>query len=308
VEKGLVTKSTGSWYTVKAGSQVVQCRVKGNLRLKGIKNTNPVAVGDIVHFAIQPGEETGIIHEIEERQNYIIRKSTNLSKQNHIIAANVDQTLLMVTTAYPETPNEFIDRYLVTAEAYHIPAILVFNKIDMSTGKIKDKMDEKISIYENVGYPIIKISVIQNYNLDKIINVLQHKTTVLSGYSGVGKSTLINTLQPGLNLKTADLSDYHLQGKHTTAFAEMIALDFGGKIIDTPGIRAFGIVDFNKEEINYFFPEIFQASKFCRFYNCSHLREPGCAVKEAVQNEEISYSRYKSYMNIYTDEGGKYRK
>jgi ribosome biogenesis GTPase len=307
VKKGLVTKSTGSWYTVKSENQVYKCKVKGNLRLKGIKNTNPVAVGDIVHFAIQPDEEVGIIHEIEERQNYIIRKSTNLSKQQHIIAANVDQTILMVTAAYPETPNEFIDRYLVTAEAYHIPCILVFNKIDLAKGKIKEKMDEKFSIYGNIGYPIIKSSVVQNHNLDEIKKALQHKTTVLSGYSGVGKSTLVNALQPGLDLKTADLSDYHLQGKHTTAFAEMFDLDFGGSIIDTPGIRAFGIVDFNKEEITYFFPEIFRTSKNCKFYNCTHLEEPGCAVKKAVQNDEISQSRYKSYVNLYTDEGGKYR-
>jgi len=307
---GIVYKSTGSWYYVKADSgQFYECRIKGKFRIKGIKSTNPIAVGDRVHFDVETiGDETiGIIHKIEDRKNYIIRKSVNLSKQTHIIASNLDQAFLLITLNNPPTHTIFIDRFLVTAEAYHIPAILVFNKIDTYTDEERDEVKFLAALYREIGYTCIGISAVTGKNVDTIKEWMVGKTSMFSGHSGVGKSTLINTIDANLNLKTAQISEQHLQGQHTTTFAEMYDMDFGARIIDTPGIKGFGIVDMEKEEIGNYFPELFKLKQECKFNNCLHLDEPKCAVKDALEAGTISWSRYRSYVQMVAGEDDHYR-
>lgn len=306
MEKGIVIKSTGSWYLVKrTNGETIEARIRGKLRTKGLRTTNPVAVGDIV--SLEKNEDNFVITEIEERRNYIIRKSTNLSKEAHIIASNVDQALLIATINHPVTSAVFIDRILATTEAYNIPAILVFNKNDLYDNTDREKLTELIKIYSEIGYRCLQVSAITGQNITELRELLKDKITVLSGMSGVGKSTLINCIEPQLQLKTASISDSHDTGKHTTTFAEMFPLSEGGYIVDTPGVRSFGIIDMEKEEISHFFPEIFRLSEHCRFYNCTHIHEPGCAVIEAVQNGKISESRYWSYLSMMEESKEKYR-
>lgn len=306
--KGIVLKSTGKQYSVLMDNgEIVNCIIRGNFRLKKMEGTNPVAVGDRVTVIQDAKSNMAIINDIEERKNYIIRKATNFSKQYHIIAANVDQAMLIATIAYPETSNMFIDRFLISAEAYRIPVIIVFNKIDLYNEEQKEKMKELCTIYEKAGYPCIAASAVTGENKEKIQEVLKDKITVISGNSGVGKSSLINAVDNNLQLKTGNISDAHSTGKHITTFAEMFRLTIGGYIIDTPGIRAFGIIDFYKEELYHYFPEIFNASAGCRFSNCTHVHEPGCAVIEAVRKNGISASRYMNYLGIFNDDEKKYR-
>jgi|SRR5690625_325018 len=308
--KGTVYKSTGSWYLVKGeDNKFYSCRIKGRFRLKGIKHTNPVAVGDKVIFEKdESGEEnTAIITEIKDRKNYIIRRAVNLSKQAHIIAANIDMVFLLVTLKNPITTTIFIDRFLATAEAYHIEPVILFHKIDIYTDEERDEILYWKAIYESVGYTCIETSAITQKNIDKVKEVMRNKVSLFSGHSGVGKSTLINQIAPGLDLKTASISNYHTSGRHTTTFAEMFDVGENTKIIDTPGIKGFGLVDMQREEIGKYFPEFLKLSKNCRFHNCLHINEPGCAVKEALENEEISWSRYDSYLQIMTSEDDTYR-
>ena len=306
MEKGIVIKSTGSWYSVKrTNGETIEARIRGKLRTKGLRTTNPVAVGDIVN--LEKNEDNFVITEIEERRNYIIRKSTNLSKEAHIIASNVDQALLIATINHPVTSAVFIDRILATTEAYNIPAILVFNKSDLYDNTDREKLTELIKIYSEIGYQCLQVSAVTGQNITELRELLKDKVTVLSGMSGVGKSTLINCIEPQLQLKTASISDSHDTGKHTTTFAEMFPLSEGGYIVDTPGVRSFGIIDMEKKEISHFFPEIFRISEHCRFYNCTHIHEPGCAVIEAVQNGKISESRYWSYLSMMEESKEKYR-
>ena len=298
--RGLVTKSTGSWYLVEnEQGESISCRIKGKFRTKGIQTTNPVAVGDWVNYEIEPNQESAVITALEPRKNYIIRRSINLSKQAQIIGANLDQALLVVTLASPPTSLGFIDRFLVTAEAYDIPAILVFNKLDLFSEEGLAILDEYISLYEHIGYPCYTVSALEKTNIEELRALLQHKTTLVSGHSGVGKSTLINAIEPSVALKTGEISDWSDKGKHTTTFAEMINLSFGGKLIDSPGIRELGIVDIEKEELSHFFPEMRERLNQCRFHNCRHINEPGCVVIEAVENGDIEASRYESYLSIY---------
>ncbi|MDN3724358.1 ribosome small subunit-dependent GTPase A [Aequorivita sp. SDUM287046] len=309
--KGIVYKSTGSWYSVKAeNGSFYDCRIKGKFRIGGIKSTNPVAVGDHVDFEIEKkGDETvGVIKHIDERENYIIRKSVNLSKQTHIIAANIDLAFLLVTLNNPPTFTTFIDRFLVTAEAYHIKAVLLFNKIDTYTEDELLEIKFLAALYRKIGYECIGISAITGKNIEKVTALMKNKVSMFSGHSGVGKSTLINSLEPGLHLKTSKISEQHLQGQHTTTFAEMFDLSFGGQIIDTPGIKGFGVVEMDKEEIGVYFPEFFERKNDCKFNNCLHLEEPHCAVKKALENEEIAWSRYKSYLQILEGEEDHFRK
>ena len=307
---GLVIKNTGSWYTVKTddGGQLIDCKIKGNFRLKGIRSTNPVAVGDRVTI-IPNAEGTAFITAIEDRRNYIIRKSSNLSKQSHIIAANVDQAFLVVTVNYPQTSTTFIDRFLASAEAYRVPVTLLFNKTDLLSEEELRYQQMMIDLYDTVGYQCLAISAETGEGIDKVMDMLTGKVTVLSGNSGVGKSTLINRLLPGVNLRTSDISDAHNSGMHTTTFSEMIPLPLGGYIIDTPGIKGFGTFDIEPEELTGYFKEIFRFSKECRFSNCTHTHEPGCAVLKAVEEHFISQSRYQSYVSMMEDkEESKYRK
>ena len=307
---GLVIKNTGSWYTVKTddGGQLIDCKIKGNFRLKGIRSTNPVAVGDRVTI-IPNAEGTAFITAIEDRRNYIIRKSSNLSKQSHIIAANVDQAFLVVTVNYPQTSTTFIDRFLASAEAYRVPVTLLFNKTDLLSEEELRYQQMMIDLYDTVGYQCLAISAETGEGIDKVMDMLTGKVTVLSGNSGVGKSTLINRLLPGVNLRTSDISDAHNSGMHTTTFSEMIPLPLGGYIIDTPGIKGFGTFDIEPEELTGYFKEIFRFSKECRFSNCTHTHEPGCAVLKAVEEHFISQSRYQSYLSTMEDkEESKYRK
>ena len=307
---GLVIKNTGSWYTVKTddGGQLIDCKIKGNFRLKGIRSTNPVAVGDRVTI-IPNAEGTAFITAIEDRRNYIIRKSSNLSKQSHIIAANVDQAFLVVTVNYPETSTTFIDRFLASAEAYRVPVTLLFNKTDLLSEEELRYQQMMIDLYDTVGYQCLAISAETGEGIDKVMDMLTGKVTVLSGNSGVGKSTLINRLLPGVNLRTSDISDAHNSGMHTTTFSEMLPLPLGGYIIDTPGIKGFGTFDIEPEELTGYFKEIFRFSKECRFSNCTHTHEPGCAVLKAVEEHFISQSRYQSYLSMMEDkEESKYRK
>jgi len=300
--QGLVIKSTGSWYEVQTDEgRSIKCRIKGKFRTLDIKTTNPVAVGDRVTIEPEPDQDTGLITDLEPRKNYIIRKSVNLSKQAQIIAANLDQAFLIVTLASPRTSLGFIDRFLVTAEAYDIPAKLIFNKLDLFSAEGLDILEDYQSIYEQTGYPCYSVSALKATNLDQIKELLKDKVTLVSGHSGVGKSTLINALLPGHELKTGEISDWSDKGKHTTTFAEMFRLPFGGYLIDTPGIRELGVFDIEKQELGRLFPEIRKLMGNCRFHNCRHINEPGCAVIDAIEAGKLEPSRYDSYLSIYNN-------
>ena len=306
--KGLVIKNTGSWYTVKTDDgNIVESKIKGNFRLKGIRSTNPVAVGDRVEI-IRNQEGTAFINAIEDRRNYIIRKSQNLSKQSHILAANVDQAFLVVTVNYPQTSTTCIDRFLASAEAYSVPVTLVFNKTDLLSDEERHFQDMMMTLYDTVGYRCIAISAANGDGVDELLPLLHDRITLLSGNSGVGKSTLINRILPGVNLRTAEISDSHNTGMHTTTFSEMLQLPNGGYLIDTPGIKGFGTFNMEPEEISSYFKEIFRFSKDCRFNNCTHTHEPGCAVLKAVEDHYIAASRYQSYLSMLNDKDeNKYR-
>lgn len=307
---GLVYKSTGSWYTVKTlNGKTYECRIKGKFRLKGIKSTNPIAVGDFVDFVLETknNQETGVINRIQDRKNYIVRKSVNLSKQTHIIASNIDQVFLLVTINNPPTFTSFIDRFLITAEAYSIKTILLFNKIDTYDENMLLEVKFLAALYRKIGYDCIGISAKTGKNIDKVKALMIDNVSMFTGHSGVGKSTLINAIEPGLNLRTKEISEQHQQGQHTTTFAEMFDLSFDAKIIDTPGIKGFGVFDMDKEEVGDYFPEFFKLKQHCKFNNCLHLKEPKCAVKEALDNDEIAYSRYRSYLQILEGENEHYR-
>ncbi|HEY4652827.1 MAG TPA: ribosome small subunit-dependent GTPase A [Pontibacter sp.] len=298
--KGVVVKSTGSWYLVRdAEGKLHRARLRGKFKIKGLKVSNPLAVGDRVEFDVETtGEDTAVIHKIETRENYIIRQSTHKTAYSHIIAANLDQALLIVTLVSPRTSFGFIDRFLVTAEAYDIPTILVFNKTDLHDDEMRDYQRQISHMYAQIGYSSIAVSAKDNEGLDEINKLLLHKTTLLSGHSGVGKSTLINLLVPDLELKTSEISDFSDKGVHTTTFAEMFEVDEDTFIIDTPGIKELGIVDIPKNELGHFFPEMRERMNQCRFNNCTHFNEPGCAVVEAVRHSEISLTRYESYLSM----------
>lgn len=306
--EGLVIKNTGSWYTVLTdGGNTIDCKIKGNFRLKGIRSTNPVAVGDRVEI-VRNHEGTAFITNICDRRNYIIRKSSNLSKQSHIIAANVDQAFLIVTVKYPETSTTFIDRFLASAEAYSVPVTLVFNKVDLLQDDERRYLDMMVTLYETVGYDCLKVSAETKEGMDRLLPLLKDKITLFSGNSGVGKSTMLNFIVPGAELRTAEISDAHNTGMHTTTFSEMLPLTDGGWVIDTPGIKGFGTFNMEPEEICGYFKEIFKCSKGCRFNNCTHTHEPGCAVRKAVEEHYIAESRYVSYLSMLEDkEEGKYR-
>ncbi|TYR36817.1 ribosome small subunit-dependent GTPase A [Sphingobacterium phlebotomi] len=298
--RGLVTKSTGSWYLVEnEEGKRIQCRIKGKFRIKGIQTTNPIAVGDWVDYEYEPDQDSAVITALEPRKNYIIRRSINLSKQAQIIGANLDQALLVVTLASPPTSLGFIDRFLVTAEAYDIPAVLVFNKLDLFSEEGLEILEDYMAMYAHIGYPCYATSAREKTNIAEVRLLLKDKITLVSGHSGVGKSTLINAIEPSVDLKTGEISDWSDKGKHTTTFAEMIDLSFGGKLIDTPGIRELGIVDIEKAELAHFFPEMRARLNKCRFHNCRHINEPGCVVLDAVEKGEIESSRYDSYLSIY---------
>ncbi len=307
--KGLVVKNTGSWYVVKSvDGEMLNCKIKGNFRLKGIRTTNPVAVGDVVDVAVKDG--ASYIVSIEPRKNYIIRKASNLSKESQILASNIDQALLIVTLKEPVTNTTFIDRFLATAEAYNVPVVIVINKADLLTDDDEREYFEGVkNLYETIGYKVVGMSAINGDGLDELKDLLCGKVTLLSGNSGVGKSSIINLILPGLNLKTGDVSASHHTGMHTTTFSEMFELPDGGSVIDTPGVKGFGTIDFDKSEVAHYFKEIFKISADCRYNDCTHTHEPGCAVLDAVENHYISQSRYQSYLSILEDNtDDKYRK
>lgn len=305
---GLIIKNTGSWYTVKTDDgRIVESKVKGNFRLKGIRSTSPVAVGDYVDI-IMNAEGTALISAIDDRKNYIIRKASNLSKQSQIIAANLDQALLIITIKQPETSTTFIDRFLAGAEAYRVPVVLVFNKTDLLNDDERHYQQQMVTLYGTIGYPCIEISAETGMGIDQLQTLLKQKVTLVSGNSGVGKSTLINAIIPHADQRTAEISNAHGTGMHTTTFSEMIELAEGGYLIDTPGIKGFGTFDIEREELTSYFKEIFEFSKDCKFNNCTHTHEPGCAVIQAVENHYISVSRYQSYLNMLEDkDDSKYR-
>ena len=307
---GTVYKSTGSWYTVKSqNGDFMECRIKGKFRLKGIKSTNPISVGDIVDFDLDETSDkiTGSIHNIHERKNYIVRKSVNLSHQMHIIASNLDYVFLIITINNPPTTFNFIDRFLITAEAYGIETILIFNKIDTLIGETLNEQMFMQHVYEQIGYKCLRVSAIANKGIDALKNLMIGKTTMFSGHSGVGKSTLVNAMEPSLHLKTKKISDQSKQGQHTTTFAEMFDLNFGASIIDTPGIKGFGIVDLEKEDISGYFPEFFKLKDQCKFNNCLHKEEPNCAIKKALEEDKIAWTRYNSYLKILEGDDEHYR-
>ncbi|MFT5253482.1 MAG: ribosome biogenesis GTPase [Flavobacteriales bacterium] len=307
---GLVYKSTGSWYTVKSDEgNFIECRIKGKFRIKGIKSTNPIAVGDVVDYEIDETSDviTGTIYNIHERKNYIVRKSVNLSHQMHIIASNIDRVFLLITVNNPPTTFNFIDRFLVTAEAYGIETVLVFNKIDTLDEVTLDEQLYMQHVYQQIGYTCLRVSSTEAKGIDKLKELMLDKVSMFSGHSGVGKSTLVNALEPALHLKTKTISEASKQGQHTTTFAEMYDLSFGARIIDTPGIKGFGVVDMEKTEISGYFPEFFKLKEQCKFNNCLHKEEPKCAVKEALERDEIAWSRYNSYLKILEGDDENYR-
>ncbi len=295
----MVLRSTGSWYSVRdENGRNYDCRLRGQFRLKGVRTTNPIAVGDKVTIAIDETSQNAVIKEVHERTNFIIRKATRLSKASHIIAANLDQAILVATIDHPRTSTGFIDRFLVTAEAYHIPAAIVFNKIDLYNEHQSDLLHELTDVYAAAGYLCFHVSALHKQNLDTFAAQMKDRISLLTGHSGVGKSALLNAIDPKLSLKTGELSAYHNKGKHTTTFAEMHALEIGGWLVDTPGIKEFGLYDFERETLAQRFPEMRALMPLCRFTNCTHLHEPGCAVKQAVENKEIAQFRYKNYVNM----------
>lgn len=306
--KGLVVRNTGSWYQVKTDEgALVDCKIKGNFRLRGIRSTNPVAVGDRVMIVLN-AEGTGFITEIEERKNYIIRKASNLSKQSHILAANLDQAMLVVTVNYPETSTTFIDRFLASAEAYRVPVTIVFNKIDCYGEDDLHYLDSLMGLYEYIGYPCLKVSATQGTGVEEVKRLLEGKVTLFSGNSGVGKSTLIGAILPDFEIRTGEISSVHNKGMHTTTFSEMFPVGDSGYLIDTPGIKGFGTFDMEVEEVGHYFPEIFRISADCKYGNCTHRNEPGCAVRCAVEEHLISESRYASYLSMLEDKDeSKYR-
>lgn len=306
MNKGIVIKSTGSWYYVKYNDKIIHCKLRGIFKTKGFRTTNPVAVGDYVEFDYQDDGIHGIIKKISDRKNFLVRKSTNLSKQSHIIAANIDYAFLIATISKPITYPMFIDRYLIACEANNIKPVLIFNKIDIYNNAEKEKLNNLIKIYQSIGYHCIQISVKENINIDKVKTYIDKKTIVMSGNSGVGKSSLINLLEPGLKLKTTEISDSHEQGRHTTTFAEMHKIG-EGYIIDTPGIKGFGFVNINEENLNLYFPEMLKLKKQCKFNNCTHTHEPDCAVKTAVENNQIDSLRYNNYLSILAGDDDKHR-
>lgn len=300
--KGVITKSTGSWYVVRLeNGKYIDARIKGKFRLEGIRTTNPIAVGDLVTLDIED-DGTAIINEIAKRKNYIIRKSINLSKRSHIIAANIDQAILVVTLSQPKTYTAFIDRFLVTAEAYHIPTVIVFNKIDLYSEEEKEELSFLKKAYEKIGYTCLAVSATEKKNIESVKEIMKNKVSMISGHSGVGKTTLLNIIEPHLNLKTNTISESHKAGKHTTTFAEMFELSFGGSIIDTPGIKAFGLIDFDKAELSHYFLEMREKLNACQFNNCIHINEPKCAIKKAVDHQEIETFRYLNYLSMYNDD------
>ena len=308
--RGLVYKSTGSWYSVKTPSnEQFDCRIKGKFRLDGIKSTNPIAVGDYVDFELEKNSDviTGVINNICERKNYVLRKSVNLSKQTHILASNIDIVFLIITISSPVTSTNFIDRFLLTSNAYSINTVLLFNKIDLLDEAEKKVLKKLIEIYTNIGYKCFEISAKNQYNTDKVKFLMKDNISMFGGHSGVGKSTLINSLQPNLNLRTNNISVQHSQGQHTTTNAELFDLDFGAKIIDTPGIRGFGIVDFNKGDIKNYFPEFYKLINQCKFNDCMHVNEPKCIIKQYVEDGKIAISRYENYLQILEDDKSSYR-
>ena len=307
---GTVYKSTGSWYTVKSeNGDFMDCRIKGKFRMKGIKSTNPISVGDVVDYDLDENSDkiTGSIHNIHERKNYIVRKSVNLSHQMHIIASNLDYVFLLITINNPPTTFNFIDRFLITAEAYGIETILVFNKIDTFDDATLDEQLYMQAVYEQIGYKCLRVSAIANKGIEELKTLMIGKITMFSGHSGVGKSTLVNAMEPSLHLKTKNISEQSKQGQHTTTFAEMFDLSFGASIIDTPGIKGFGIVDLEKEDISGYFPEFFKLKDQCKFNNCLHKEEPHCAVKKALEEDKISWTRYNSYLKILEGDDENYR-
>jgi ribosome biogenesis GTPase / thiamine phosphate phosphatase len=308
LEKGVVIKTTGSWHTVlDSERKTVPCNIKGKLRTRGIRSTNPVAVGDRVMFSRNENEKTGIITEILDRKNYIIRKSSKLSKESHVLAANLDQSFLMISLVSPRTTLRFIDRFLATGEAYEIPSIIIFNKTDIYNDKLMAEMSALREMYGSIGYESVETSAIMRKGVNELKDRMKDKISLLAGNSGVGKSSIINAMDSSLNLKTRSVSELHATGKHTTTFSEMFELASGGYIIDTPGIKGFGIIDMDREEISHFFPDIFAASQECQYYNCLHINEPNCAVKRAIEEGRLSLSRYESYLSLYFEDRGKYR-
>jgi ribosome biogenesis GTPase len=301
--EGIVLKSTGSWYTVKlADGSRLQCRIKGKFRLDGIKHTNPIAVGDKVDIEMEEGQDLGVINRIHERKNYIIRKASNLSKQTHILASNLDQAIIVASLVQPATSLGFIDRFLATAEAYHVKGIVVFNKCDLCGDELKPFLDDSVDLYRSIGYTVLLCSATEQTGMDELKAILKDKVTLVSGHSGVGKSTLLNAVESNLHLKTGEISNYSNKGKHTTTFAEMFDLSFGGSIIDTPGIKELGVVDFDKPLVSHYFREMKALVGQCKFNNCLHLNEPGCVVKLAVEEGRIREERYLSYLSILNNE------